>query len=72
AIANDDYVLDLPHLTTGIKAVDFIAVHNIYWYQTQLWRMAKNKRPKPDMSPWRSFATTMANNGRHAFRKLRA
>ncbi|MDX1496758.1 MAG: NADH:flavin oxidoreductase/NADH oxidase family protein [Salinisphaeraceae bacterium] len=72
AIANDDYVLDLPHLTTGIKAVDFIAVHNIYWYQNQLWRMAKNKRPKPDLSPWRSFAATMANNGRHAFRKLRA
>ena len=72
AIADDNYVLDLPHLTTGIKLVDFIAVHNIYWYQNQLWRMAKNKAPKPSLSPWCSFAATMANNGRYAFRKLRA
>lgn len=72
AIADDNYVLDLPHLTTGIKLVDFIAVHNIYWYQTQLQRMAKNKQPKPNMSPWRSFGATMVNNGRYAFRKVRA
>lgn len=72
AIADDAYVLDLPHLTTGVKLVDFIAVHNIYWYQTQLQRMGRNKRPKPNLSPWRSFAATMAGNGRYAFRKLRA
>lgn len=72
AIADPEYVINLPHLTTGIKVIDFVAVHNIYWYQNQLWRMAKNKRPKPDLSPWRSFAATMTANGRYAFRKLRA
>lgn len=72
AIADDNYVLDLPHLSTGIKLIDLLAVHNIYWYQYQLWRMARNKRPKPNLSPWRSFAATMIRNGRYSFRKMRA
>lgn len=72
AMTNLDYKIELPILTTGIKAVDFVAVHNIYWYENQIWRMARNKKPDPNMSPWLSFARTMAGNGRHALRKLRA
>ena len=72
AMANPDYRIDLPILTTGIKAIDFVAVHNIYWYENQIWRMARNRKPKPNLSPWVSFAKTMAGNGKHALRRRRA
>ncbi|MDD9894146.1 MAG: NADH:flavin oxidoreductase/NADH oxidase family protein [Gammaproteobacteria bacterium] len=72
AIADDNYRIDLPHLSTGIKGVDQLAAHNITWYEAQLWRMAKNKAPKPTMSPWRSFAITMLANGTTAMKKRRA
>ncbi len=72
ALADDAFAIELPHLSTGIKAIDFIAAHNVYWYQNQIWRMGRNKAPKPSLSPWRSFAETMLNNGRHALRRMRA
>lgn len=72
AMANPDYRIDLPHLTTGIKAIDFMATHNIYWYENQLWRMAKNKAPDPKMSAWKSFGMTMLLNGKTALKKRRA
>ena len=72
ALADLDFAVELPHLSTGIKAVDFIAAHNVYWYQNQIWRMGRNQAPKPSLSPWRSFAETMLNNGRHALRRVRA
>ncbi len=72
ALADAEYSIELPHLTTGVKMIDFIAAHNIYWYQNQLWRLGRNLQPKPDLSPWRSFAETMLNNGRYAFRQMRA
>lgn len=72
AMADENYTVELPHLSTGVKVIDLIGAHNIYWYEIQIWRMAKNKRPKPNMSPWTSFAKTMANNGRYALRQRRA
>ncbi len=72
ALADADYAVELPHLSTGVKAIDFIAAHNVYWYQNQIWRMGRNQAPKPSLSPWRSFAETMLNNGRYALRRVRA
>lgn len=72
AIADENYSIDLPHLTVGIKAVDRMAAHNVYWYENQIWRMAKNKAPDPTMSAWKSFGMTMLNNGKYAIRKRRA
>lgn len=72
AMDNTDHALELPVLSTGIKGIDKIAAHNIYWYENQLWRMAKNQQPAPNMSAWKSFAMTMFNNGQYALRKRRA
>lgn len=72
AIASADYSIELPTLTTGIKAVDFVAAHNIYWYEHQIALMGKNKRPDPNMSAWKSFGKTMLANGKYMLKKRRA
>lgn len=72
AISDASYRIELPILSTGVKGIDKMAAHNIYWYENQLWRMAKNQAPDPDMSAWKSFGMTMLNNGKYALRKRRA
>jgi 2,4-dienoyl-CoA reductase-like NADH-dependent reductase (Old Yellow Enzyme family) len=72
ALASADFAIDLPHLTTGIKAIDKMAAHNIYWYEYQLWRLGKGRSPKPNLSPWRSFAATMMLNGKYMWMQRRA
>lgn len=72
AIANSDYSIDLPTLTTGIKAVDFVAAHNIYWYEHQIARMGANKKPDPGMGAWKSFGKTMLANGKYMLKQRRA
>ena len=72
AIANSDYSIDLPTLTTGIKAVDFVAAHNIYWYEHQIARMGANKKPDPAMGAWKSFGKTMLANGKYMLKQRRA
>lgn len=72
AINDPEYVIELPHLSTGVKALDLLGAHNITWYEQQIWRMAKNKSPKPNLSPWRTLGATMWSNGKYAFAKRRA
>lgn len=72
AIADTEYVIELPHLATGVKILDLFGAHNITWYAEQIRRMGNNKAPKPNLSPWRSLGATMWSNGRYAFKKTRA
>ncbi len=72
AIKNPRYEINLKPLTTGVKAVDKMAMLDITWYEFQLWRMADKKSPDPNMSEWMAFAKTMAGAGVYAFRKRRA
>ena len=71
-IQNSDYEISLRPLTTGVKAVDRMAMLDITWYEFQLARMANKKSPNPQMSEWMAFAKTMAGAGIYAFRKRRA
>ncbi len=63
---------ELRILTTGVKAVDKMAMLDIVWYEFQLARMAKGKKPKANLSEWGVFIKTLANAGIYAFRKRRA
>lgn len=72
ALANDSFSIDLPSLSTGVAAIDKMAAHNIYWYEYQLWRLGKGRDPKPNLSPWRSFAATMVLNGKAMWKLRRA
>lgn len=72
AISDPNFVIELPHLSKGVKALDLLGAHNITWYEQQIWRMAKNKTPKPSLSPWRTLGATLWSNGKYAFSKRRA
>jgi len=61
-------------ISTGIKAVDKMALMEVAWYSRQLHRMARGKDPRPDESGLVSFLKTMVSNGYRTFqtRRLRA
>ena len=42
-------------LTTGIKAIDGVAVLDVYWYSDQMKRMGNQKEPDPSLSTWGTF-----------------
>ncbi|MFK8012501.1 MAG: NADH:flavin oxidoreductase/NADH oxidase family protein [Marinicellaceae bacterium] len=71
-INNSEYELKLRNLSTGVKAIDKLAMLDITWYEFQLERMANNKPPKQSMSEWMVFLKTITNAGLYSFRKRRA
>lgn len=62
----------LKHLTTGVKAIDMMAMLNITWYEQQLARMARGKQPKANLSEWKTFISVFMGAGMYAFKKRRA
>lgn len=71
-MADPAFRIDLRRLTTGVKAVDKLAMLDITWYEFQLARMAKRRRPDPNLSEWGAFLKTLASAGISAFRLRRA
>ncbi len=59
-------------LTTGVKAIDKMAMLDITWYEFQLARMANGKNPKANLSEWGAFIKTLISAGAYGFRKRRA
>ncbi len=71
-MADKNHKQPLKVLTTGVRAVDKMAMLEITWYEAQLARMAKGKKPKANLSEWGVFFKTLANAGAYAFRSRRA
>lgn len=71
-MADESHSIELRPLTTGVKAVDKIAMLDITWYEFQIARMANKKKPNPNMSEWGTFFKTLSAAGMYAFRKRRA
>lgn len=59
-------------LTTGIKALDKAGMLEITWYEQQMARLAKGKKPNPSMNVYFSILRTLTSNGVQAFQKRRA
>lgn len=61
-------------ISTGIAAVDRMALMEVMWYSRQLRRMADGKEPRPNESGLWSFLATISANGVNTFktRRLRA
>ena len=59
-------------LTTGIKALDKAGMLEITWYEQQMARLAKGKKPNPEMNVYLSILRTLTSNGVQAFQKRRA
>jgi len=66
--------MEIKPITTGIAAVDKMALLEVTWYGRQLRRMAAGKNPKPNESGLASFMKTVLSTGYHTFktRRLRA
>lgn len=71
-LADNSHKQTLKNLTTGVKAIDTMAMLNITWYEQQLARMAKGKSPKPGLSEWGTFFKVFMGAGLYAFKKRRA
>lgn len=67
-----DYTIELPHLTTGIKLIDKMAMLDLIWYEYQLARIGKGQLPDPNMSTWGVFFKTIWSMGSYAFQRRRA
>lgn len=61
-------------ISTGIAAVDRMALMEVAWYSRQLRRMANGREPRPNESGFVAFLAGIAENGWHTFktRRLRA
>lgn len=71
-LGQQDFIINLRQLTTGVKAIDRMAMLDITWYEFQLARMARRQRPDPDLGEWGTFLRTLMNAGVYAFRQRRA
>ena len=59
-------------LTTGVSALDKAGMLEITWYEQQMDRLAKGKKPAPNMNVYWSLIQTLASNGLQVFQKRRA
>ncbi len=59
-------------LTTGVSALDKAGMLEITWYEQQMARLAKGKKPVPNMNVYWSLFQTLASNGLQVFQKRRA
>lgn len=71
ATSSEDFRLELPHVTTGIGAVDRMAFLNVSWYEDQLQLMARNLAPRPRRLAWTTVAKTFVYYARCMLRKQR-
>lgn len=71
-MANAEHGRELPTLSTGIAAIDQMAMLDVTWYEQQLALMGKGKKPNPNLSPWVVFFRTVKTMGGYAFRARRA
>jgi len=70
--SGEDYTSLVKPLTTGVKALDKMALLEVTWYEQQLAYIAKGKDPKPNQGIWFSLAKTMMSTGFQVFQKRRA
>ncbi|NRA69539.1 MAG: NADH:flavin oxidoreductase/NADH oxidase family protein [Gammaproteobacteria bacterium] len=71
-IHSASYRQSLRKLTTGIRAVDKMAMFDVVWYEFQLARLAKGLSSNPKLSEWSVFIKTLFAAGKYSFRKRRA
>ena len=58
--------------TTGFKGIDKAFALDIIWFEYQIRRLSKGKRPSLDANPWFSIINTAAKYGVRPFMKRRA
>ncbi|KZL19424.1 NADH oxidase [Pseudovibrio axinellae] len=59
AIASADFEFTYTEPTTGNPKLDRAVMLNMVWFEKQMWRIAKNKKPKHKLSPWLTAASAI-------------
>ena len=72
AMNDPEYRIEVSIRSTGSAILDQIAMLDLNWYEAQLARMGKGKKPDKKLSGWSVFFHTIASIGRFAFKKRRA
>ncbi len=72
AAADDGYVRDVGSPTTGFKSLDDMIMLDGAYYETQIGLMGRGKKPKPEISAWRTVWEIIMSLGMMAFKKRRA
>lgn len=71
-ISDDNHSITWAEPSTGIKALDVMAMLSITWYESQLARIANGKGPDPKLSAWRSVFKTLGLLASKGLQKRRA
>jgi 2,4-dienoyl-CoA reductase-like NADH-dependent reductase (Old Yellow Enzyme family) len=71
-LAGERPVSKVGRLTTGIKALDKMAMLDVTWYENQLALMGAGRDPQPELGGLRSMGRTLWTQGRQAFQMRRA
>lgn len=71
-IANNSYAMPLTVPSTGKPKLDQMAMVGLIWYEHQIWRIAKGKDPKANLSAMGVVVKTMLSVGLYSFKKRRA
>lgn len=70
-LTNDTAAIAFKEPTTGSRTVDSMTMMSILWYEFQLERIARGKRPDPDLNAWYVVFQTLGRMGAYAFTKRR-
>lgn len=71
-LQDSGYGSNLKDPSTGVRAVDRMAMLSITWYEIQLEKIAKGHPPDPNLNAWLAVMMIMKKMGAHAFLKRRA
>lgn len=71
-LAGQQPVSKVGRLSTGIKALDKMAMLDVTWYENQLALMGSGEDPQPDLGGMRSMGRTLWTQGRQALKMRRA
>ena len=70
-INSSDYVSECQRPSTGFAMLDYAAMLDITWYESQLFRIGRGKKANPKLSAWRSVFQSFGRTGAYAFKPRR-
>jgi hypothetical protein len=65
-------VLNRGAIRTGLSAIDGLALLETIWYEQQLERMGRGKKPQPKRNAWWTLIVSACTTGVHIFQKRRS
>lgn len=71
-LADASTAVKLERPSTGVGAIDLLAMLDVTWYEAQLERLSRGEPARADLGAWRAVAQVVRRIGLHAFTPLRA